>query len=228
MLIKNDEIMDDLNEILDTIHSMPEKQFDRSKKPYSIDKEEACSEKYFNNMIEHNNKTFPNWGAPLHHLGSSLLNYYNDLEMSQYSAIKDQVRNLGLMINAKQNALISYYPNDGFIAWHHNADAPGRNFLFTWSETGDGFFHFRNPKTGADIKIPDKKGWSAKSLYYYGHGESEKSGYSWHCASTDCKRFTIAYIVGSRGKDMPPWWKDSLEDDFEIEEEYIVDDVYYL
>ena len=55
------------------------------------------------------------------------------------------------------NALSQLYPPEGFIAWHNNANAVGYNLIFTWSETGEGWFKYLD-KYGNEILITDKKG----------------------------------------------------------------------
>lgn len=100
------------------------------------------------------------------------------------------------------NALSQLYPPEGFIAWHNNANAPGYNLIFTWSETGDGWFKYID-KYGKEITLPDKKGWSLKAGYF---GDYESGELCYHAAYTKCWRITQSFIV-SDDKD---YWEDVL------------------
>tara|TARA_A100001234_G_scaffold218601_1_gene227898 strand:+ start:354 stop:1019 length:666 start_codon:yes stop_codon:yes gene_type:complete len=94
---------------------------------------------------------------------------------------------------AKYNALCLMYPPGGFISWHNNANAYGYNIVFTWSETGDGYFKYRDPHTEEDVIIQDVKGWQCKAGYFGGYSEP-KENLVYHTASTDCWRITISYL----------------------------------
>lgn len=120
------------------------------------------------------------------------------------------VYNIGNYLGARQNSVKLYYPPGGCIGWHHNADAPGRNLLLTWSETGDGFFRYLD-KDDNFVDIKDEKGWTVKSGIFTSHETYED--YSWHCAATNCNRITIAYIL----------YDTSLTEDLyeELEMEYV-------
>ena len=45
-----------------------------------------------------------------------------------------------------------WYPKDGYIAWHNNWNVPGYNVLFTYTETGNGYWRHINP-AGSKGKI---------------------------------------------------------------------------
>ena len=49
------------------------------------------------------------------------------------------------------------YPSKD-ISWHNNANASAYNFIFTWSEHGDGYFDYVDTSTGEVVRIPDVKG----------------------------------------------------------------------
>ena len=85
------------------------------------------------------------------------------------------------------------YPPKGFISWHNNANASAYNLIFTWSETGDGYFKYIDGYTGDEIVIPDKKGWQCKAGYFGAYNE-EPEKLVYHTASTDCWRITVSYI----------------------------------
>ena len=131
--------------------------------------------------------------------------HYNG-EDPQYE--KDYVEldsNLKFELGLKTNALCQLYPPEGFIGWHNNANAEGYNLIFTWSETGDGWFKYVDKYGKGDIiTIPDKKGWSCKAGYF---GSYEDKRLCYHAAYTKCWRITQSFIV-SQDED---YWKDCLD-----------------
>jgi hypothetical protein len=131
---------------------------------------------------------------PEHYHGSDP-NYKKDFIRIDESFIME----LGL----KCNALSQLYPPEGYIAWHNNANAAGYNLIFTWSETGDGWFKYVN-KYGKEITLPDKKGWSLKAGYF---GDYESGKLCYHAAYTKCLRITQAFVVSDDDKD---YWDDCI------------------
>jgi len=92
----------------------------------------------------------------------------------------------------RNNALTVMYPPGGYISWHNNWNAHGHNFIFTWSETGDGWFKYVDPKTKKIITIQDQPGWQCKAAYFGSYHERDKVVY--HAAKTNCWRCTVSYI----------------------------------
>ena len=93
-------------------------------------------------------------------------------------------------LGAHTSALLSYYPPGGFVGWHTNFDANAYQVLFTWSETGEGFFEYYDKKNDEIIKIPDVAGWQCRH-YYFGAGHEEDL-HCWHAAYAGCQRITLA------------------------------------
>ena len=108
---------------------------------------------------------------------------------------------LGLDISA----LSQMYPPSGHIEWHNNANAADHNLIFTWSQTGDGFFRYYDLKTKKNVTMPDKKGWTLKAGYFGSYEEPDKVMY--HCASTECWRITLSYVLGKNYD----YWKDCID-----------------
>jgi hypothetical protein len=106
-------------------------------------------------------------------------------------------------LGINSNALSQLYPPDGFIAWHNNANAVGYNLIFTWSETGEGWFKYLD-KYGNEILITDKKGWSLKAGYF---GNYDDGQLCYHAAYTKCWRLTQSFVVS---QDID-YWKDCIE-----------------
>jgi hypothetical protein len=92
----------------------------------------------------------------------------------------------------RNNALTVIYPPGGYISWHNNANAHGFNLIFTWSETGDGWFKYVDPNTRKVVTVQDQPGWQCKAAYFGSYREPEKLMY--HAAKTNCWRCTISYI----------------------------------
>jgi hypothetical protein len=100
-----------------------------------------------------------------------------------------------LFLGTRNNALCAYYPPDGYISWHTNWNAPGYNLIFTWSETGEGWFKYLDPKTKKIVHCQDQPGWQLKAGYF-GHIR-EKDKIVYHAASTDCRRITVSFIFSA-------------------------------
>lgn len=138
---------------------------------------------------------------PDHYLGDDP-QYVKDFQDYDYR-IKSE---LGIT----QNALSQLYPPEGYIAWHNNADAPGYNLIFTWSETGDGWFKYID-SDGKEQTIYDTKGWSLKAGYF---GTYKENKLCYHAAYTKCWRMTHSFVVERHDKD---FWLDCIE---HIENDY--------
>ena len=106
-------------------------------------------------------------------------------------------------LGLQKSALSQLYPPQGFIDWHNNANASSFNVIFTWSETGDGWFKWVD---GDEIiTMPDKKGWSCKVGYFASYDEDKPVTY--HCAYTDCWRMTLSYTLGYN----QDYWSDMID-----------------
>lgn len=137
-----------------------------------------------------------------------------DAAFKQEFIDKQNEFNTALMstLGIRRNALIVAYPEEGFIGWHNNNNAPGYNLIFTFSETGDGFWQNINGETGELEVIHDKPGWNCKSSYF-GHWHqvtpdpASKRNIVWHSAQTgSCWRMTCSYLFDLESKE---WWEDS-------------------
>lgn len=115
---------------------------------------------------------------------------------------------LSATLGTYYNALCSVYPPGGFISWHNNANASAYNVIFTWSETGDGYWKHIDPETKEEVVVPDVPGWQCKS-FYFGAYDDPTGDPVYHMASTDCWRMTISYIFDRENVE---WWEDCLEE----------------
>ena len=89
--------------------------------------------------------------------------------------------------NCLDNPVIGYYPPNGFVGWHTNYGAPGWIILFNWSQEGRGYFRFY--KDGNLTTLSDKPGWNCR----VGRFRPEPEHELWHCAKTECRRFSFSY-----------------------------------
>ena len=125
-------------------------------------------------------------------------------------------------LGAHTSALLSYYPPGGFVGWHTNYDANAYQVLFTWSETGDGYFEYYDKKTDKITRIQDVPGWQCRH-YYFG-AEHEEDLHCWHAAYAGCQRITLAYKFVNNGSVNNPEdaqaraMRDMLIDEIESEE----------
>jgi|SRR6056300_1097815 len=133
--------------------------------------------------------------------------HYLEKNSEAYSQYKADFREFDEAIKVElgiaQNALSQLYPPQGFISWHNNADAPGYNLIFTWSETGDGWFKYVDEE-GKVNTIYDTKGWTLKAGYF---GTYDDNDVCYHAAYTSCWRMTHSFVV-SKDKD---FWLDCIE-----------------
>jgi hypothetical protein len=163
------------------------------------------------------------------HLGYSIDWYGIDLNYSvlkNYSALVDpslfdEVRekdqqldnNLQYALGAKYCTLKAFYPEDGFIGWHTNWDAPGYNIIFTYSGHGNGYWRHIDstgarqlrPESSRMVQIADVPGWHCK-VGYFGT-KSELDRIVWHCAYTKESRLTVSYVVPDKAI-----WENMVED----------------
>lgn len=189
VLIKNKEILDRLNGFLDTINDMDIQILKkRIKERGDKHKHYATSKDYLKFILNKtNNKEFK--GPPEIAKLFDLCNNYN-IPKDWLELMRDVSFTFAQELGAQQNALFCYYPEDGYIGWHDNRDAPGYTVLFNWSKTGNGFYRYRDWETGKIHTIKDRAGWSCKTGWY---GPGDKS--TFHCAMTNEPRWSIAFYM---------------------------------
>lgn len=118
----------------------------------------------------------------------ALAKEHPDIWMDYLDRLKNETATL---LGAHTSALSLFYPPTGFVGWHTNENCSSYQILFTWSETGEGFFRYRDPITQDVVTLNDKPGWNVRAHYF---GSADEPDYRfWHCAYTDCNRFSFAY-----------------------------------
>ena len=106
-------------------------------------------------------------------------------------------------IGARNTAVVSFYPNDGYMSWHTNENASGYNLLLNYSPNGVGSLNIIG-EDGEVYRQVDSKGWTTKAGYF---GNSDEEPF-WH--SVDCNnewRFTIGFVIADKAI-----WEDFIED----------------
>lgn len=110
--------------------------------------------------------------------------------VERYSTLNEK---LCTILSARNCALFTMYPPGGFLSWHNNANASAYNLIFSWSETGDGYFKYVDGNTGEDVVMQDVEGWQCKAGYFGSYQEPwNKRVY--HCAKTNCWRITVSFM----------------------------------
>lgn len=161
------------------------------------------SEEYFYEAFQH--KPLKDYGWPRAHLGVSGI-HTSEEHYDKFSTIRRKVSRIGNFLGTPVNALIMAYPDDGYIGWHHNGNAPGFNVLMTYSEDGDGKFSYYDYETKEIKHLQDQPGWNARVGYYpnlYTHPDKV----FWHAAITKKQRITLAWVINH--KDM---WTNMIEE----------------
>jgi len=116
--------------------------------------------------------------------------YFFDVSNKLVGKIRDY-------IGAPFNALVMLYPENGFIGWHHNGNAPGYNILFSYSQDGDGDFRYWDREKEEIVMIEDRPGWNVKCGYYPCQRKEPDRVY-WHAAQTKKARLSVAFIIDNR------------------------------
>lgn len=193
----------------DEIRNHLERVIEAKETPFKDKMDEPCSANYLNQMDHSNHVGFPV------HLHGIDLNYrtLQNIPRGLPRDVLDKLRTydsdlddeLQTFLGAKCCAVKMYYPRGGHIGWHNNWNAAGYNIIFTYSETGDGFWRHIDPSETNGLKpdmnnlvhIQDKKGWHCK-VGYFGE-KSEADRVMWHCAYTNEPRLTVGYVIYDKG-----------------------------
>jgi len=111
------------------------------------------------------------------------------------------------------SAVFLYYPPGGFVGWHTNQNNSGWQFIFSWSEKGDGYFQYYDKKKEEIVRLPDVAGWNARH-YHFGEDVGD---HCWHSAYTNVPRITICVLF--RWREQP----DKKDDILELKDQLILD-----
>lgn len=114
-----------------------------------------------------------------------------------HELVSKQLMKLQNTLGCQSNALCMLYPDDGYIGWHHNGNAPGYNVLFSYSQDGDGYFKYYDKEKDKIIYMQDNPGWNVKCGYYPDERREPDRVY-WHAAATKKARLSVAFIINNR------------------------------
>lgn len=163
-----------------------------------------CSDEY---LFEAFKLKLEDFGYPRAALGCSVLEIdRNSLKYKELPIIEKEVKSISRFLGTPKNALTMSYPDNGYIGWHHNGNAPGHNILFSYSLDGDGEFCFWDYETQSIKRLKDKPGWNVK-VGYYPSERTERDKVYWHMANTKKHRVSIAFIINQ--KEM---WKNMIDE----------------
>mgnify|MGYP000845283503 FL=1 len=131
--------------------------------------------------------------------------HYNGTHPEEYAKTWHNLNNtLTEELGVQHSALSTLYPPEGFIGWHNNANAAAHNLIFSWSEKGDGWFKYVDPKTQEVVTVQDEKGWNLKAGHFGTYGSGDVV---YHAASTNCYRMTLSYVLGHDEN----YWQDCID-----------------
>lgn len=176
------------------ILGFPEKYNDR-------DREHFTSYGYFERLKA---KGVGHHGFPevlcAHSFSQNNVRFSNDVSQTHMGSLSMKVSNyfkkIQTTFNLKRNALFSVYPPNGYISWHNNANASAYNFIFTYSETGDGWWKHWDMRKKEMVTIPDVKGWQCKAGYFGSYTDPiENLVYHSAVNGPSGVRMTVAFIL---------------------------------
>ena len=220
LIIRNKDILDKLEYVRSSVFNSkavnpsyfkPRLQF--SPWDAKTDGEKYMSEKHLlKHMADPEHKGFPveHCSFPLEHgiLDDPLIEEIYNFSRTEF------ISDLG----ANANAVFLYYPPGGFVGWHTNQNNSGHQFIFTYSEKGDGYFQYYDKQKQEIIVTPDSPGWRC----HHHHFGKDPEEHCWHSAYTNEPRITICVLFR--------WWdkpdqkelildlKDELIEEIESEE----------
>lgn len=193
IVIRNQEILERLDGIVDQYFSMPDAgsdKFDYYEPQDAKEKGEYyTSDQYLQQVLEREDSGFPteHFSHPTGQVVKSDSRWDDFYQSIKYG--------FAMEMGFTANALFNYYPPGGFVGWHNNWNATAFQILFTWSEKGDGYFKYWDKQKDQIVTIEDKPGWQCR--WYYFAPQTQPELLCWHAAFTRCPRITLAYKVSS-------------------------------
>jgi hypothetical protein len=203
LVVRNKEILNKLEYVRSSVFNsrvVTDPQFVEDGKVFNPPDAKTNPGKYlteeylFRNMADPNHQGFPveHCSYPIEHAMAkdSSLRDVNEYSRSQF------ITELG----ANHNAVFLYYPPGGFVGWHNNANNSGIQFIFTYSEGGDGYFQYYDKQKQEIVVTHDSPGWRCH-YHYFG---ATPDDHCWHSAYTNEPRITVCVLFR--------WWdKPELE-----------------
>lgn len=190
--IRNKELLEMLDGFVDTFRSI--EGYNDPKYHFYDPKDAPCNGEFYcneENLWLQKNLGKKHTGFPEQHFSQPVS------QMAQRDP--DKWKDIEFLVKKKfpetlgvhSSALFNYYPPGGFVGWHTNWNANAYQILFTWSETGNGYFKYWDNQTQRIVTIQDVPGWQCR-WYYFGRYD-EPDHHCWHAAYAGCDRITLAY-----------------------------------
>lgn len=206
IVIKNQELLNILNRGLYFYEHRSELE---NIKPYCIDDEGGidywCGDEYMQEIIAQGkaHEGYPD-SSVCYNLVEFQRGYQehnkdkfnNVLPLDWYKHMAALTNDLQTMLAARNAAVCTLYPPDGYISWHNNANVRGFNIIFSWSETGESQFDYiEDDGRGKKVELHDRAGeWVCRYGVFGGYEDEYPLVY--HSAKTKCWRLTFAYVWG--------------------------------
>jgi hypothetical protein len=193
--MKFTSISSELNDILMPYTEWFFQQTDLNTFPYDTKRlrnhtvESACSETYLQEIVAKDGQ----------HEGYPECAFCYDLSQALDAPAAHKIKQRELnetlirFLGARNVAVHSFYPTNGFMGWHTNWNAHGYNILLTYNKDGQGFFRYRDPLTHEVVTLQDPIGWSCKVGYFGRRSEIDKVIY--HSCGAYSPRLTLGYVV---------------------------------
>jgi hypothetical protein len=178
----------------ENIKRLSEEARRKEKKDNLITDLHSVDDAYFRKALKYPLKDF---AYPRAALGIGTISTDSDMSSFFHELVAKKLMRLQNTVGSAQNALCMLYPDDGYIGWHHNGNAPGYNVLFSYSQDGDGHFKYYDKEKDEVVYIYDKPGWNVKCGYYPSEVKEPNRVY-WHAASTKKARLSIAFVINNR------------------------------
>jgi hypothetical protein len=198
--LKNQRLIKILSGITDDVFQeenlkrLSEEAIRKERKDNLITDLHSETDEYFRRALKYPLKDF---GFPRGTLGIGTLSTDGDSSRFFHELVAKKLMRLQNTVGSPQNALCMLYPENGYIGWHHNGNAPGYNVLFSYSQDGEGYFKYYDKEKDEVVYMYDKPGWNVKCGYYPSEVNEPKRVY-WHAASTKKARLSIAFVINNR------------------------------
>jgi len=196
--IENEEVLNNLKPFEWFVNQTVCDLIIRDEKSFSCNRNDYVSIPYMQKIMrmgkDHNGFPERVKGYSFNGVGLKFKNASDPLVSEMMNRYNENIFNFSSSQMLRHNALFTVYPPGGFISWHNNANASAYNFIFTWSETGNGYWQNYDMEEQKVVTINDKPGWQCKSGYFGSYNENPNK-IVYHSASTDCWRMTVAFVL---------------------------------
>tara|TARA_R110001592_G_scaffold284237_1_gene552571 strand:+ start:449 stop:1120 length:672 start_codon:yes stop_codon:yes gene_type:complete len=216
LVIRNHDIKKKLEYVRSTVWSSKaiNSEYYTPRLKFKPDDADKDGEKYLSEEWLHKNMNDDNHqGFPMEHCSLPMQGSTKDdpliEEIYRYSR-----ENFIYELGANSSAVFLFYPPGGFVGWHTNQNNSGYQFIFTYSEKGNGYFQYRDPQTENIIVTKDQPGWRC---HYHHFGEA-KEDLLWHSAFAYEPRITVCVLFR--------WWdKPQLKDQVLAMKDQLIEEI---